>query len=211
MFPACWDLVKSGTSEAANPNEDMERIALMRVSLPTAYRNAVTPTQMPMYHRIWFQPDSVGTLDNQTDAKELEDIVQEGIKVVVINNKIIHACYSELTKEWSWCGAAKGRGAYPPAPVEVALDFQDRINDRANTIDEFHDRAGSPPILFDQTILGEALNGKFLPPASLLGIPANRDIGRKLEDAFWQPTFHMDNGIYNWLDKLLQLVQLLEL
>lgn len=206
-----WDMASSASSagDGGSPDAELGRMARTRVRTPAQRMGIYISPYLPTLSRVWYQPDAIMMLDDKEAAKALADVVQEGICVAIKDDTIVDIRHAVVTKEWTWCGASKDVGAYPPAPVDVAMDFQDRINDRTNAIDEFHDRAGSPPILFSQSMVGESLNGKFLPPASLIGLDDNKDLGRKLEDAFFQPTFHMDNGIYEWVEQLFSKVQLL--
>ena len=214
MYPGAWKQVRPNSIDNSFPDAELARIARIRVASP-AYMYGIHNTKnIPTLHKVWFQPDAICALDDQNEADEIVDLItnggkEEGCCAAILNDKIIDIRFGSMRKEWTWCGSSKGKGAYPPAPVRTALDFQDRINDRTNSVDEFHDRAGNPPILYNKTVFGDQLNGKFLPAGSLLGVAVNLDVGRKLDDTFWQPKFSMDNGIYQWIDKLIQLVQLL--
>lgn len=212
-YPGAWEEFQQD-QVSSNADGDTARIARFRSKTPAQLRSTFLPPNMPETHQVWFTPDSIASLDDQKKIDELTNLVtlngtKAGCKALFFRDKIIDITYADLTKDWTWCGAAKDVGAYPEAPVEVAMDFQDRINDRTNGIDEFHDRAGNPPIVYSKAMLGEGMDGKFLPPGSLLGLDDNKDTQRKLQDAFWQPKFEMNDGVYKWVEELFQKVQLL--
>jgi hypothetical protein len=48
-----------------------------------------------------------------------------------------------------------------------------------------------------------------MPPATFIGVPVNQEVGRKLEDVFFQPQFHQDNGVFQWIEQLIKYLQLL--
>ena len=211
MYPGAWEKLRNADQDTSGTDTEITRIAQIRALTPGTQRGVVVAPNQLSYHRVWFNPDAIYGLEDASkgEIQEMADLIRDGCMAVIQEDTILDIREAQATKELTWCGAEQDAGAYPPAPVMPALDFQDRINDRGNSIDEFHDRCGNPPILYDAYVFGDALNGKFLPAGSLLGTAANRDIGRKLSDGLWQPEFHMDNGIYNWLQELLQMVQLL--
>jgi hypothetical protein len=210
MYPGAWEKLRAADADTSGTDTEITRIAQIRALTPGTQRGVVICPNTLSYHRVWFNPDSIYGLDaSKEEIQKLADKIGDGCMAVIQENSILDIRKAEATKEWTWCGAEQDAGAYPPAPVHSALDFQDRINDRGNSIDEFHDRAGNPPIIYDAFVWGDAFNGKYLPAGSLVPVAANRDIGRKLEDTCWQPNFKMDNGVYQWLQELFQLVQVL--
>jgi len=214
-YPGAWEeLQQERAGGSGNQDGEIARIARMRARTPGQIRTTYISQNMPETHQVWFTPDSIAALDDHNKMQELMDLVtrngaEAGCKALIFHDKIIDIQHDDVRKRWTWCGAAKDVGACPPAPVAVAMDFQDRINDRTNTIDEFHDRAGSPPLLYSKRMLGEGLNGKFLPPATLMGIDDNAEVGMDMTKAFFQPKFEMNDGIYKWVEELFQKVQLL--
>ena len=209
MYPGSWGAANQSSSDAGSTDSELARLARMRSTTPGGLRWTNTLQKMPTLHRVWYTADAIAALDNQSDAEELMDRVGEGCVGVWFQDKLIDIQSDILRKRWTWCGAKKGCGAYPVAPVKLALDFQDRLNDRVDGADDYFDRLGCPPVLYNQTIFGEALNGSYLPAGTMLGVAVNADVGRSMQDGFFQPTFHQDNAIFNWIEALIKYVQLL--
>lgn len=209
MYPGSWTLANNSSSDASAPESELSRLARMRSTTPGGMRWTNTLQKMSTLHRVWYTQDAISSLDDQTASQELADMVGEGCVGVWFQDKLIDIQPDILRKRWSWCGAKKGSGMYPTAPVKLALDFQDRVNDRVDGADEYFDRMGCPPILFNQTMFGEALNGTYIPPATMYGVPVNGDVGRELKGGFYQPEFHQDNAVFNWIEALIKYVQLL--
>jgi hypothetical protein len=210
MYPDAWDLIQSSDSDTSARDADISRIAQVRALTPGSRRGLTSAPDQLTYHRVWFQPDAIYSLEaKKEDVQRLADVIGDGCVGVFQGDNMIDIEESIMRKVWTWCGAEEDAGAYPPAPVEPALDFQDSINDRINSINQYQDRCGTPPIFYNQRILGEGLNGKYCAPGLLMGLPVNQDLGFKLEDAMFQPTFHQDSGAPQWVQELLQLVQML--
>lgn len=211
MYPdkATWNMAGATQSDSSSNDADLARMARQQTMSPGDFRVNSAAPNITTLHRVWLTPESINNLDNAEQAQKLADKIGEGAVVAIVNEKIVDIQNAILRKEWTSCQARKNVGAYPPAPVEVAMPFQDRINDRTNGVDEYFDRCGNPPILFNNTQIDEAFNGKFLPPGVLTGVPVNADLGQDLSKAFFQPKFEMDNGIFEWISQLLNYVQLL--
>lgn len=213
-YPGAWDLLKENQGDGSTGDGELARIARARTRTPGAVWSSYVSPQVPATHLIWFTPDSVAALDKKSESDELMQIItndgrEAGCKALILGDQIIDIGYADIKKSWTWCGAAKDVGANPPAPVQVAMPYQDSINDRTNSVEEFHDRTGQPPILFAKNMVGEALNGKFLPAGSLLGLDDNAEAGFDMRKAFFQPEFHQNEGIYKWIEEQFQKVQLL--
>jgi len=213
-YPGAWDLLKENVNDTSTPDGELSRIARARTRTPGPLQSSYVSPQVPATHLIWFTPDSIAALDKKNESDELMSIVtndgrEAGCKALVLGETIIDIGYADVKKSWTWCGAAKDLGANPPAPVSVAMPFQDSINDRINSNEEFFDRAGQPPILFSRTMIGEGLNGKFLPAGSLVGLDDNAEVGLDLKKAFFQPEFHQAEGQREWIDAQLLKCQLL--
>lgn len=207
--PSTWKMAGATQTDSSSSDSELARMARQQTLSPGDFRiNSASPN-IVTHHRVWLTPEAINSLDDMKAAQKLADKIGEGCVVAIVNDKIVDIQTAVLRKEWTSCQARKNVGAYPPAPVEVAMPFQDRINDRTNSVDEFHDRCGNPPILFNDSQIDKAFNGKFLPAGVLTGVPVNADIGQDLQKAFWQPTFKMDNGIYEWIQQLFNYVQLL--
>lgn len=211
MYPdkATWDLINTAQTDNANSDAELSRLARQRTMTPGNFRMTTTMQGIITPHWVYFTPESINQIDNQVQAQRLADTIGEGAVATIVNDQMIDIQPAVLRKEWTWCGARKNVGAYPPAPVKVAMPFQDRINDRTNAVDEFHDRCGNPPIFYSELQLGEAMNGKTMLPGTLIPIPVNSEIGQNLANAFFQPKFTMDNGVYQWIKELFDYVQLL--
>lgn len=212
MFPddSTWALANNTGSDVTTSDAELARMARTRVLSPGNYRITAPPSGMVTPHWVWFTQEAVSAIDKKDDAERIaNEVVKDGCVAVILNDKIIDIKPSIMRKEWTWCGAAKNVGAYPPAPVKVAMPFQDRINDRTNGVDEFHDRVGNPPILFNETMIGEAFNGKTILPGTMVGVPTNGELEQDLSKAFFQPKFEMNEGVYQWIKELLDYVQLL--
>lgn len=209
MYPDSWQLAENASSDASAPDSELARLARMRQNTPGGLRWTNTLQKMPTLHRVWFTQDAIAAWDKQEEAQEVQDLVGDGCVGVFFQDKLIDIQHDILRKRWTWCGCKKNSGAYPVAPVVLALDFQDRLNDRVDGTDDYFDRLGCPPVLFNQTIFGEALNGAYLASGTMLGVPVNQDVGKKMEDGFFQPQFHQDNGVFEWIKLLIEYVQLL--
>src|SRR5579871_317765 len=209
MYPEDWDLAQNASSDASSPDSELARLSRMRATTPGGLRWTNTLQKLPTLHRVWFTADAIAAWDKQTEAQQLQDLVKDGCVGVFFQDKLIDIQHDILRKRWSWCGCKKNSGAYPVAPVRLALGFQDRLNDRVDGADDYFDRLGCPPVLYNQTIFGEALNGAYLPSGTMLGVPVNHEMGKSLQDGFFQPQFHQDNGVFEWIKLLIEYVQLL--
>lgn len=214
MYPGAWEEIGEASQEIGAFDSMTARDARLRATAPGLVTSAALTSRMPTYRRVWVTPEAIQMIENRDMAGKLTELItkdgrHKGVVVVLLNRKVVDIKYDDVVKRWTWCGSKLGAGAFPPAIIEPGLDVQDRINDRINSVDEFHDRAGNPPILYDETMVGENINGRFLSPGTLLGLPANRDIGRELTSAFFQPKFTMDNGVYNFIQQSMMLFQLL--
>ncbi len=215
LYPDNWDLAKNSGSDSGITDGEIARQARMRVASPGGSRSGGssfgtnTLQKMNSLHRVWYTQDAIAAIDKKEDADELAQYVGEGCVGVWFQDKLIDIQPAVFRKQWTWCGAEKGVGAYPTAPVKLGLDFQDRINDRTDSVDDAHDRIGCPPILFNETIIGEGMNGVFLPPATMIGVAVNGDVGRSMKDVFFQPEFHLDATAPQWIEQLFKYFQLL--
>lgn len=209
MYPNAWQKAALSTDSSSLPDAQLERMARERVKLPRLLR-ATVPTQHTLtYDRVWVTPDAFNILDNKEDADRLKGIFPQGCCASFLVDDLIDIRQAETQKEWTWCGTEKGKGAFPPAVVTAAMDPQDATNDRINAVNEYYDRAGNPPILYNSKLITSGLNGKVLPPATLLPVPVNNEMGRGMQDAFFQPTFKMDDGVHNHIQRLIMWAQLL--
>ncbi|MGA7300379.1 MAG: hypothetical protein WBX10_08730 [Candidatus Sulfotelmatobacter sp.] len=210
LYPDNWDLAKQSSSDSGSGDGELARLARMRTTSPGGFRWGTNSLQkMNTLHSVWFTQDAIMALDDQKEAQKLADCVGDGCVGVFFQDKLIDIQPDVKGKRWTWCGAKKGSGMYPTAPVRLGLDFQDRINDRVDSCDDYFDRLGNPPILVNQTVFGESLNGAQLSAGTFMGVAVNNDTGRTLKDNFFQPEFHQDNGVMPWIEALLKYFQLL--
>lgn len=214
MYPGAWDEIQNAQPEGGALDSGVARDARFRASSPSMMTNMAMSDRMPTYHRLWITEEFCRMADDRDKGEQLAELITQdgrvsGACAVIVNDKIIDIQRSDLTKSFTWCGTKRGAGTFPPALVEPGLDIQDRYNDRSNSMDEYYDRMGCPPILFDETMIASGLSNQFLPPGTLKGVPANRDMGRSLKDAFFQPDFHQDNGVGTWIEQSLVIFQLL--
>lgn len=214
MYPGAWDYATSANPESGAQDSGASRDARFKATSPTLVASMAMSDRMPTYHRLWVTEEFCRMTDDKEKADQLTEIVtkdgrEKGCCAVILNDKIIDIQHSDMTKCFTWAGTKRAAGTYPPAIIEPGLDIQDTINDRSNSADEYHDRLGCPPILFNETMISSGLSGKFLGSGTMLGVPVNQDMGRTMEGAFFQPKFQMDNGVYEWIQSRLMFFQLL--
>lgn len=210
-FPGQWDIGEGSGEGAGSPEGELDRMARLRSNIPGLTRGSglMTSGQLPTYSRTWIQPLAFNCLDKQEDAEELKKLFPDGCVVVSVNGKFLDVQKDSLTERWTMCTTGILPGPNPPAVLDPAMDFQDRLNDIGNSTSEYFDRLASPSILYDSKMVTKGMNGRFLAPSSFFPVPANQSMGRKLSDAFFQPEFHIDNGWDAYMEKLMQWVQTL--
>lgn len=211
MWPDEWNAIQGSGESAGSPEGELDRMARLRSQVPGFTRGSalMSSGQLPTYERTWIQPIAYGALGKKEDADSLKKQFPNGVCVYSVNGAWLGCRQASLTDEWTMCTTGLTGGPNPPAVLEAAMDIQDRINDTANTQHEYFDRMAVPPILYNSKLITKGLSGRYLSPSSLLGVNASAELGHKLQDAFFQPEFHMDNSVHNYLEALMMLVQLL--
>lgn len=211
MYPDEWDVVAGSGESAGSPEGELDRMARLRAHIPGVTRGSalMTSAQLPTYKRSWIQTIAYNCLPKKEAADRMKQLFPTGFVVASTNGKFLDAKEASLTDEWTMCTTGIMPGPNPPAVLDPAMDFQDRINDVANSVQEYFDRLSSPGILYNAKMITKGLSGRFLPPGTFFPVPVNVAEGRSLKDAFFQPEFHIDTGWNNYLQLLLQYCQLL--
>lgn len=210
MFPDDWDAVDGGGESAGAPEGELDRMARLRAYIPGLTRGSslMTSGQLPTYDRTWLQPMAYNCLDRKEDAERLREIAPDGCVIATVNGKWLGFRKASLTDEWTMCTTGITPGPNPPAVLDAAMPFQDRINDTANSVHEYFDRLASPVLLYSSRMISKELNGRRLPPGGMLPVPLGSN-GAKLQDAIFQPQFHIDPGWNGYLQMLMLTAQLL--
>jgi hypothetical protein len=218
MFPEMWGEFESDGESSTASESETDRIARLQIINPSNTGNAwwtknsgiMTQGQMPTYSRTWIQPEAYNRLPQRTDADKLRSLFPDGLMVSSWNDRFLAVRPANLTNEWTWCGTRRGFGLYPPAILGPAMDFQDRINDAANTESEYYDRMAVPGIAYDaNAISGKGLNGKYGAVGSWFPVRVKPKDGRTLQSVLFQPQFHMDKGIADYSQRVLLLAQMI--
>lgn len=210
-YPGAWDEVKSSeTAGTGSADSDYAKVARRRLISPLGYQqNAETS---PTLSRCWLREWAFNVLDKKEDADSLRKLFPDGCKIVSVGDKVLEVVPEKLTDKWTWCGAKKGLGAYPPAVVDAGIPFQDRINDNGNNIHQFCDRMASPDAWYNTDYInGEALNGAAQGGGGLKPFKLKKQMapGGKVSDLFFQPEFHISDKVFPYAQDLLQMFQLI--
>lgn len=216
MFPEKWTEFTGGGESAGSGDADVDRMARLRLasqgSSSNWYVRGANPsiqTDRPTYSRTWLQPESFNILPKQEDAKKLQGCFPQGCLLFSWNGNFLGAQPKQLTKQWSWAGTRRGLGLYPPAMLDPAIDFQDRLNDAGNTESEYYDRMAVPGVAYDaKAINGKGLSGKYWATGTWFPVSVKPKEGRTLQSVLWQPQFHMDKGIETFQQRLITMAQM---
>lgn len=217
MYPNMWkELAGGGDSSGAGDNE-VDRLSRLQQFVPqngsswwTKSSGIMSQGQMPTYSRTWLQPEAYNKLNEQADAQRLQKLFPDGCCLSSWGGQFLDIRAAKLSEEWTWGGTRRGFGLYPPAILDPAMDFQDKINDAGNTESEYYDRMAVPGVAYDsKAITGKGLNGKYWAVGSWFPVPVKPKDGRTLQNVLWQPTFHMDAGIKEYQQRLVQMCQLI--
>lgn len=211
MYPDDWNAVDGGGESAGAPEGELDRMARLRSYIPGLTRGSslMTSGQLPTYDRTWLQPLSYNCLPKKEDADRLKKIAPEGCVIASVNGKWLGFRKGTISDEWTMATTGITPGPNPPAVLDPAMDFQDRINDLSNSVHEYFDRLASPAILYNSKMISKGLNGRYLPPGSFFPVPLGQNPNAKLSDALFQPTFHIDNGWQAYMQALMLTAQLL--
>lgn len=211
MYPDDWNAVDGGGESAGAPEGELDRMARLRSYIPGLTRGSalMTSGQLPTYDRTWLQPMSYNCLPKKEDADRLKKLAPDGCVISSVNGKWLGFRKAKLNDEWTMATTGITPGPNPPAVLDPAMDFQDRINDLANDVHEYFDRLASPAILYNSRMITKGLNGRYLPPGSFFPVPLGQTPGVKLSDAMFQPEFHIDTGWNAYMQMLMLTAQLL--
>ena len=216
MFPAKWKEFAGGGETAGNGDADVDRMARLRVSSQGSsanwwVRGANPAIQLdrPTYSRTWMHPESFNVLPDQKEAERLSTAFPKGCLLFSWNGNYLGVTQKQLTKQWTWGGTRRGFGLYPPAMLDPAIDFQDRLNDAGNTESEYYDRMAVPGVAYDATAInGKGLSGKYWSTGSWFPVKVKAKEGRTIQNVLWQPTLHMDKGIETYQQRLITMAQM---
>lgn len=215
IYPGAWDKIKQayGTGDSGQA-ADFARTARAKVYASTLGRTLTGNEMLPTLSRCWIQPWAFNILDDQEKAKALQALFPDSCFVTSVGPEVLDIRNAKLTDSWTWCGAKKGFGCYPPAPCDYAIDFQDRINDAANDVHQYMDRLAVPDVLVNTNLIDhKAINslsagaGGYKPVKPKVAM--NGQVQQGLESAFFQPKFSADANLYSYGDKLWFFVQTL--
>lgn len=209
VFQQIQETATSGTSNTAGnqAREGREMVTNPGQGGSPRTRNKGT------FSRCWIQPWAYYILDDLGLIAELQKLFPDGVKYVSYDNDLfLQAVPESLTQYWTWCGIIKGLGLYPFGVGDVAMDIQRRINNAANTEDAYSDRLAFGTILYDADVIDwDQVTSRPLTPGN--GTPVNRtdDNGqdKSLQDLLWQPEFHVDPHLFDRVQNLIQLMQIL--
>jgi hypothetical protein len=216
MYPDMWRELAGGGDASGSGDNEVDRQSRMQqftqnngAAWWTRSSGILTQGQMPTYSRTWLQPEAFNILDLKEDADSLKAKFPKGCCVASWGGQFLDIRAAVLANEWTWGGTRRGFGAYPPAILDAAMDFQDKINDGSNTESEYYDRMAVPGIAYDsKAVTGKGLAGKYWAIGSWFPVAVKPKEGRKLQDVLFQPMFHMDAGLKEYLQRLVFLAQM---
>lgn len=215
-YPEAWDKFQGQTVSGASATGDADqaRIARTKVYSATPGRNLQGVEGVPTFSRCWIQPWAFNVLDDKTMAQGLREKFPKGCLMVSSGETFLDVREEKLTDKWSMCVYDKGLGAYPPAPCDHAISFQDRINDASNATHQYIDRLSNPLVLVNTDLVSpSAMNGMSSGAGGFIGVKPqvamNGMVTQGLQSAFFQPDFHIDDHIYQYAQELWQSVQIL--
>lgn len=216
MFPAMWDELSGNGDMVGDGMSEMDRIARLRQFSQqnpsgwwTRLATALVQGERPTYSRTWIQPEAFNILPLKEDADRLKGLFPKGCLLLSFNGRYLGIEDDQLTKRWTWGGTRRGFGLYPPAVLDPAMDFQDRLNDAGNTESEYYDRMAVPGVAYDaRAVAGKGLAGKYWAVGTWFPVAVRPKEGRTLQSVLWQPQFHMDKGIEQYQQRLITMAQM---
>jgi hypothetical protein len=216
MYPEAWDdLKQSKGSSDGNGDMDYSRTARNKVFASTIRRNLQGLDELPTLSRCWIQSWAFNILDDRKRAEKLKKAFPKGCLCISVpaSEKILDLRSERATDHWTWGVTQIGFGAYPPAPCDSAIDFQDRINDVGNDIHNYIDRLSTPDVLANTNLVDiKALNSNATGAGGFKGIKPkqamNGQIQQGLESAFFQPELHTDAKIFEYAQELWLALQI---
>lgn len=215
MYPDAWDDLKmaKGSSDG-NGDMDYSRTARNKVFASTIRRNLQGMDELPTLSRCWIQPWAFNILDDRQKAEKLKKAFPTGCLVISVPSaeKVLDLREERATDHWTWGVTQIGFGAYPPAPCDSAIDFQDRINDVGNDIHNYIDRMSCPEVLVNSNLIdGKAINSLGGGPGGYKSVKPkqamNGQVQQGMESAFFQPQFHQDAKIFDYAQELWLALQ----
>ncbi len=217
MYPSMWKELAGGGDASGSGDNEVDRQSRMQqftqengTAWWTRSSGIQTQGQMPTYSRTWLQPEAFNILDEQSDAERLASLFPDGCCVASWGGQFLDIRPAKIEDEWTWGGTRRGFGLYPPAILDPAMDFQDKINDAGNTESEYYDRMAVPGIAYDsKAIAGKGLNGKYWAVGTWFPVPVKPKEGRELSNVLFQPTFHIDAGIKEYQQRLVFMAQMI--
>lgn len=216
MYPNLWKQLENGSDSSGTGEVEQDRTARLQSTSQVESSKwnkstgLMTRGQMPTYSRTWLQPEAFNILSDQKEAQRLQQLFPDGCCLASWNGNYIDVRAAKLSEEWTWGGTRRGFGLYPPAILQPAMDFQDRINDAGNTESQYYDRMAVPGVAYDSTAInGKAFAGKYWKPGTFFPIRVKKGDNRTLSNVLWQPTYHMDKGIESYQQRMVLMVQLI--
>lgn len=216
MYPDMWMQLAGGGDASGSGDNEVDRQSRMQqftqnngAAWWTRSSGILTQGQMPTYSRTWLQTEAFNILDKKADADSLRGKFPDGCCVASWGGQFLDIRKAKMSEEWTWGGTKRGFGLYPPAILDSAMDFQDKINDAGNTESEYYDRMAVPGIAYDsKAVTGKGLNGKYWAVGTWFPVPVKPKEGRTLQSVLFQPTFHMDAGIKEYQQRLMMMAQM---
>lgn len=216
MYPDMWKELAGGGDASGSGDNEVDRQSRMQqftqnngTAWWTRSSGIQTQGQMPTYSRTWLQPEAFNILDLKEDADRLSGLFPDGCCIASWGGQFLDIRPAVLSDEWTWGGTRRGFGIYPPAILDPAMDFQDKINDAGNTESEYYDRMAVPGIAYDSNaVTGKGLNGKYWAVGTWFPVKVKPKEGRTIQNVLFQPTFHMDAGIKEYQQRLIFMAQM---
>jgi hypothetical protein len=213
-YPEKYDQIQPGLTNDGSQTGETDAMTRARVKSPGGARTSNQNLYQGTYSRCWIQAFAFNMHPDKKMAEHLTKKYPNGAKVVSFGEKLVLQKVSEkLTDHWTHCAAVPGMGLNPFGVGEAALDVQDRINDAANNIHAYMERIAVPPILFDAEVInGKALAASVASGGTMFPVYRKTDAGAgrvPMSELMYQPTYHVDQGIYKYGSSLVQLAQLI--
>jgi hypothetical protein len=213
-YPERYAEITAGQYSDETENSTYARIARESVSSPTQVSRTMTATEVRgTYSRCWIQAWAFNALDDEQMAKTLTKKYPNGAKIVLWGDIVLEKRAECMMEHWTEGRTIKGLGMNPFGVGDVALSVQDRVDDTANNIHAYQDRLALPPVLANANLVdGVALSKQPWGGGRVVNVyPSVKMPGQKfsLQEALWQPNFHVDSQIYSYSQTLMQLMQLL--
>jgi hypothetical protein len=209
-YPDFWKDIKAQPPNTTG-GDDADRLARQYVLNAVGGRNNMTMGVLPTLSHTWLQPVAFGELDEKADADELTKMFPKGVLVVHLGDQVLEVREDEMTERWTWCPTMDGKGMYPPAVGDAALEVQDQFNDLRNIWMEAMDRAASLQLFVNESVVSsKALNGKPNLPGTITGVKAKAGMaeGSALSNAFYQPKVEVNAQLFVGAEGLINFAYL---